>query len=350
MRYLMISTYPPTHCGIGAYGEQHVTQLRGEGHVVDVASPDGQGNVDFALDLRGGGKVLRLQQLLPFYDRVGIQYVWAFFYTDPFLRQHRWDTLRTTLAFMWLFLRNRKIEVIAHEIPYLSGKQGWLYKWKWRLAPKIIFHTRTELERFERHYRLRLRKSQVELRTHHDVFQKFAATTQASARRQLGVPQDVLVFLCIGFIQRHKGFHRAIRAFLQAGIRDAELYVVGSMRVPDGENQKYLAEVKQLVAGQSAVQLKESFVSNEDFDTWITAADWVVLPYSEIWSSGVLARTRLMQRPAIVSAIGGLPEQAGENDLLFHTDEELLSAFQTAASRNRRNRVPSSGASGVEQR
>jgi len=73
------------------------------------------------------------------------------------------------------------------------------------------------------------------------------------------------------------------------------------------------------------------FVSKEDFDTWITAADWTIFPYLATSSSGVLARTRLLQRPAIISAVGGLPNQAAEPDLLFTTDEELVDILQLAA-------------------
>ncbi|MGA8875636.1 MAG: hypothetical protein WB555_08880, partial [Candidatus Korobacteraceae bacterium] len=73
MRYLMVSTYPPKRCGIGAYAEQSVAQLRAQGHVVDIVSPDLQGNVDFAWDLHGGKKLLRLFRILPYYDRVVLQ-------------------------------------------------------------------------------------------------------------------------------------------------------------------------------------------------------------------------------------------------------------------------------------
>jgi glycosyltransferase involved in cell wall biosynthesis len=341
LRYLMVSTYSPTHCGIGAYGEQSVTQLRAQGHIVDIVSPDEQGNVDFAWDLRGGTKLLQLLDILPYYDRAVLQYHWAFFYDNPFARELRWDTVRTTLSFVWLFLRSRKIEVVAHEIPYLPGKQGWLYKWKWKLAPKVVFHTKKERERFEQHYHLRLSDSRVEYRQHDEVYQKFVEHTQASARRQFRLPTERTLFLCIGFIQRHKGFHRAIQAFAQANLPDAELFVVGSMRIADAENQKYLTELRSLAKGHSNIHLVESFVSNEDFDTWISASDCVVLPYSEIWSSAVLGRAKLLDRPAIVSAVGGLPDQAGERDRLFSTDEDLVSAFQTVAEKLSRRTVTS---------
>lgn len=335
----MVSTYPPKRCGIGAYAEQSVAQLRSQGHVVDIVSPDEQGNVDFAWDLRGGAKLLRLFQLLPYYDKVVIQYQWEFFYDSGFLPEQRWRTLQTTLCFMLLFLRTRKIEVVAHEIPYARGIQAWLYKWKWKLAPHIVFHTPKECERFERHYGIKLNRSRVEFRDHSDVYRRFVQHTQLSARQQLGLSPNRLLFLCIGFIQRNKGFDRAIRAFTEAQLSTAELFVVGSPRLLDTDTQEYVAELRRLASGHSNIHLVESFVSDENFDTWITACDYAVLPYSEIWSSAVLGRAKLLGRPAIVSAVGGLPDQAGPHDVLFTTDEELAAALRTASGRIIRNPV-----------
>jgi len=337
----MVSTYPPEHCGIAAYAEQSVARLRSQGHTVDVVSPDGQGNVKFAWDLCGGTNILRLLRLLPDYDKVVIQYHWGFFYRDPSAPRQRWDRLKTTCAFLLLFLRSRKIEIVAHEIPYARGKQSWLYKWKWKLAPKIVFHTASELERFQRHYGMRLNPSRVEIRRHDEVYRKFAEPAQFAARSQLQLPRNQTIFLCIGFIQRHKGFHRAIEAFAQAGLHDAQLYIVGSLRVASLENQQYLAELRRLAAGRPGVHLVESFVSDEEFDTWIAASDCVVLPYLEIWSSAVLARAKLFQRPAIVSAVGGLADQVSEHDMLVSSDAELILALQSMCESLRQNALSS---------
>ena len=160
----MVSTYPPTPCGIGAYGEQSVARLRADGHVVDVLSPDGGGKVDFAWHLRGGFKLLRLFKLLPYYDRVILQYHPAFYYLHPNERAYRWNTLKTTLSFTLFFLCARNLEVVAHEIPYIRGKQGWLYKWQWKLVRRLVLPTRQERGQFERFYHLRLQDSRVEIR------------------------------------------------------------------------------------------------------------------------------------------------------------------------------------------
>ena len=68
-------------------------------------------------------------------------------------------------------------------------------------------------------------------------------------------------------------------------------------------------------------------MSDPELDAWIAAADAVVLPYRRSWSSGMLARAHALGTPAIVSAVGGLPEQAGEDDVVFEDDEGLARAM-----------------------
>lgn len=53
----------------------------------------------------------------------------------------------------------------------------------------------------------------------------------------------------------------------------------------------------------SSVTLIEEYVSDEDFDMWIVAADVLLLPYRRAWSSGALARARLLGTRSIVSSV-----------------------------------------------
>ena len=46
MRVVVVSSYPPRHCGIGAYAAAQVERLRSEGYEVTViCPPDGGGDV-----------------------------------------------------------------------------------------------------------------------------------------------------------------------------------------------------------------------------------------------------------------------------------------------------------------
>jgi hypothetical protein len=47
------------------------------------------------------------------------------------------------------------------------------------------------------------------------------------------------------------------------------------------------------------------------------------LPYSQVWSSGVIERVKLYNKISIVADSGALPEQADQNSIIFKSEGEL---------------------------
>jgi hypothetical protein len=72
------------------------------------------------------------------------------------------------------------------------------------------------------------------------------------------------------------------------------------------------------------------YVSDEQFDVWLVAADLVVLPYRRIWSSGVLERAELYGRPVVATRVGGLADQAPPGTVLVDDDRALVAALRAA--------------------
>ena len=56
-----------------------------------------------------------------------------------------------------------------------------------------------------------------------------------------------------------------------------------------------------------------------------------MLPYREIWSSGVIERAALYEVPVIATRVGGLADQADERTVLVDDDRELTEAMAAAA-------------------
>ncbi|ATW27731.1 glycosyltransferase [Candidatus Formimonas warabiya] len=329
MKILMVSTYPPMKCGIGTYAFQAVQKYRSEGNIVDTLTPH-EGKGDFVEDLCGSFKILKLLKYVFFYNKVIIQYHASFFYRNGLER------LLTHCSFIIVMLLFRKFEVIAHEINYPLNKdtirlrdylENLLERIKWAVTPKIIFHTNTELQDFKKFFKINPGKNKVSIYPPHYFFYKFRDISQFDARQELGlIPGKI--FLCIGFIQPHKGFDRAIKAFNKYHSTNMHLYVVGSLRLAYKETIDYLSNLKFLAAQSSQVHIIEQFVSDELFDTWISASDVVIVPYREIWSSGVMGRAKLFDKPVIAAKVGGLKEQAEGNDLFFSNDKQLEYIFE----------------------
>jgi glycosyltransferase involved in cell wall biosynthesis/multidrug transporter EmrE-like cation transporter len=324
VKILVVSSYPPRHCGIGAYARDQVERLRAEGHVVTVlTAPDGHG--DLTARLLGGGAFLKAARIGRRFDRIVVHFQPALYYRP----RRPVSKVLTSLAFLMLALaRGRKLDILVHEAdtPRRWRPDYMLLRAVFRLAGRTSFHTEAERASFERDYRVKVKAQLVP----HTVATRREATRQ-EARDLLGLQAGGPIFVCAGFLQPSKGFDRAVEAFAASGPNGGRLYIVGSVREPTPQNLAFARGLSDRAGSVPGVTLIDRFVSDDEFDLWVAAADRIVLPYRRSWSSGILARAHALGTPAIVSAVGGLAEQASEQDVVVHDDAELAGALRASA-------------------
>ncbi|WP_137161902.1 glycosyltransferase family 4 protein [Blastococcus sp. CCUG 61487] len=326
-RVLMISPYPPVRDGIASYALQTVRALRREGLDVEVLSP-GPSAAHHHLDLRGPRGALALAKRIRDYDRVIVQFHPDFFYPDPGDPRSR---MAESLALALPFALARRLEVVVHEIDGRHGNprrpDGLAARRLWRLPESIKVHTESERTAFVADFGVD--PARVQLISHGADFRPHTQLDREQARASLGIEPDAFVFLAIGFIQPSKGFDRAIRAFHGLASGGARLDVVGSVRTDDPDMRRHHADLVDLADTVEGATLHSGYVSDELFDRWIVASDVVVLPYRNIWSSGVMERAALFDRPVIATRVGGLAEQAAaRSDVrLVDDDVELRAAM-----------------------
>jgi glycosyltransferase involved in cell wall biosynthesis len=275
--------------------------------------------------------VLALAKRARGYDRVVVQY-----HPDVFLPLHvsPGRRLATNLALCVLFFLASRCEVRVHEVDYQAGRRPGLNAlatlFMWRLPAEISVHTEAEAERFRGSFFLPA--LQVHVAEHGEHFEARTALDRRGARAKLGLDSGAVVFLSIGFIQPHKGFDRAVKVFGGLGERGCELHVVGSVRLDEPDYVDYADELEHLCRRTPGAFLHRGYLSDERFDDWLVAADVVVLPYRHIWSSSVIERAALFDRPVIASRVGGLEGQAPEGTRLVDDDMDLRSALVEAAA------------------
>jgi glycosyltransferase involved in cell wall biosynthesis len=334
VKVLLVAPYPPARDGIASYAAEVAADLRRRGEQVEVVSPEPSAAHHHA-DYRRLGGMLRLLRLSRKSDRTLVH-----FYPDLFFRSMRrlrfvlhWPSVAGVLAF------GRGVELVVHEAPYRDlrrapGLRGLVARALWRglLTLPRATYVHTEWERQEMASSLSLPPERIGLLEHGQAFAKHSVLGRTAARRELGIAEDEFCFLCIGFLQHHKGFDRAVRAFARIPGQRLRLDVVGAARLAAPEIQFYVGELRALVRSTPRVALHEGYVSDHAFDSWLAASDVVLLPYREIWSSGVLARAQLFGRQVIVSDVGGLPDQAGALASVVRDDEELYRAMALAAA------------------
>ena len=317
-RVLLISSYPPRHCGIGAYASAMADRLRDQGDAVTVISPpDGDGDV--RVPFGGGRPFFRGARMGDDFDRIVVHFQPGLYY----LPRAPISKIAASLGLLWLVFRRPQTEVLVHEAdaPALWRPDYFLIRAAFARA-SLLFHTEAERRALESTYRVRVRARLV---PHIDGI-RATPMSRDEARRRLHLPANELVFLCAGFVHPDKGFDRAVEAFARAGSQ-GRLVIVGSVRDPVPANIVYLDSLRRMASRTSGVSLLDEYLSDEEFDAWIVAADRVILPYRKSWSSGALARCQALGTPAIVTSVGGLAEQAGVHDVVVSDDDELAEAL-----------------------
>jgi glycosyltransferase involved in cell wall biosynthesis len=347
MRILMVSPYPPQRDGIANYTAQSVAALMRQGHEVVVLSPQPSA-AHLHLDFMAGPRAwAAMARRVRGFDKLIIQWHPAFFYRGISAA----DRSAIDLAMAAVFRTVPEVEILVHEYEYDEVTRSAARRRSARIAfsqvDRIVFHSEKERELFLA--AVPVDSARTVVVEHGQAFRPRTSMTREQARASLEIGEDEYVFLCIGFIQRHKGFDRAVRALGMLDAPHARLDIVGSTRLEEPEFLAHLSELEWLASNDERVQLHTGYVSDELFDRWILASDVVVLPYREIWSSGVLERAALFDRRVIATRVGGLEEQAADRNVTFVDDDAaLMRAMAESAG------VPVSGAVvedtvGVEQ-
>lgn len=350
MRVLVVSPYPPDRCGIASYTVQVAATLRRQGHQVEVVSPQpsaAQHSADYSRTARGVLRVLALSRRA---DRTLVEFFPDLLFRDMRKRQF----VRQWAAVVLLLVLGRRVELVVHEAPYraLRGRtdpRGRLVRFMWRtlIALPDATYVHTAWERRQLAEATGIDPERIQVLRHGESFLRRADGDRELAREELGLRPGEFHFLSIGFLQPHKGFDRAMEALGRLQGDHVRLDVVGSTRVHTPEVEAHVEALRRLAAAIPGVTLHEGYVSDELFDRWIVACDAVVLPYREIWSSGVLERAKLYGRPAVVSDVGGLGDQAGPSTRVVRDDDELCAAMAELAGVPHRPRHPTVAAAGA---
>jgi glycosyltransferase involved in cell wall biosynthesis len=321
----MVSHFPPMRGGISAYADQAVTRLREQGHTVVVASPQ-PSDADHVLDITRRGAGPAFARLARDCERLVVQFQPEMLGPPGSTQVQRGRALLRLAAGL---RAAPSAELCMHEVNYGDGPVAValrrVVRRVWMLADDITVHTERERRDFSAAFAIPVTRIRVVSQGQHMLRRTDAG--RADARAALGVPDDVAVLVAIGYMQPHKGFDRAMRAFAAAEPgAGARLYVVGSVWRDDPDLVAHADELRALAARTAGVELREGYVSDEDFDRWIVAADALVLPYRRGWSSNVMERGLLYGRPVVMSRVGGMAEQGEDRPGVRLVDDDAALA------------------------
>jgi glycosyltransferase involved in cell wall biosynthesis len=131
-------------------------------------------------------------------------------------------------------------------------------------------------------------------------------TPVENAKARLGIPGDTKVALMIGYFRPSKGFEKIIR--LWPGIvgkhivNDISLIVAGKIRgIEHSDYRNMLFNEINSSPASDTIKVIRGQISQDSFDTILSASDIVALPYSISSQSGIVAHCLAFGRPIVTS-------------------------------------------------
>lgn len=124
------------------------------------------------------------------------------------------------------------------------------------------------------------------------------------AKQELGL-KDERVILFFGYVRAYKGLDVILRAMpeilKQVNVR---LLVVGEFYENENSFKKLIDELQI----EESVSIHSDFVPNQKVNLYFSAADVAVLPYKSATQSGIVQVAYHLNKPCIVTDVGGLSE------------------------------------------
>jgi glycosyltransferase involved in cell wall biosynthesis len=150
--------------------------------------------------------------------------------------------------------------------------------------------------------------------------------TPSAAKSRLGLSQTNKTILCFGKIKPYKGVEYLLSAFQALVARDTRyrLILAGEVRKGDESYLDSLLRAIPLEIEKGEIILKDNFIPDEEMEIYFKAADVLVLPYKDIFQSGVLFLGYSFGLPVIATDVGSFREEIleGETGYLCRPGDE----------------------------
>jgi glycosyltransferase involved in cell wall biosynthesis len=149
--------------------------------------------------------------------------------------------------------------------------------------------------------------------------------TSSEAKKRLGIEPGTKTILFFGSIRPYKGLEHLAAAFMEIAEHDRDYRLVIAGEPLKGCEEYLQTILDRLDSHPSGTQVirKTQFVPDDETEVYFKAADVVVLPYVQIFQSGVLFLAYSFGLPAIVANVGSFREDVieGRTGCLYSPDE-----------------------------
>lgn len=210
---------------------------------------------------------------------------------------------------LWLRLWAGRYVHTAHNALPHSREQSrlfhWAYRWIYRFPHTIIAHTEKVAQQLESNFGVgRHRIIVISIGLNEEM--PTTTATPAEARQRLGLPAQGPIALFFGKVEPYKGVDLLAEAWGFVRTPDAYLAIAGWC--PDRAYTDLVRAAMQRSPRVASMAWREGFVPNEEVALWLQACDVVVMPYRNIYQSGVVFLCLRFGMPIVATDVGSLSE------------------------------------------
>ena len=231
------------------------------------------------------------------------------------LWNNRVEYFDRTLLMVYYRACGKKIVLTAHNVNAArrDAQDSWLnrltLKIQYRLTSHIFVHTEKMKAELISDFGVPAEFITVLIHPVNDAFPE-TALTPAEAKRQLGIAQTDRTMLFFGRLQPYKGLEYLLDALelLSPKRGDYKLIIAGE---PKRGSEAYEEQIERGIAPlveRGTVIPRLRFIRDDEIELYFKAADVLVLPYKEIFQSGVLFLGLTFGLPAVASDVGSFHE------------------------------------------
>jgi glycosyltransferase involved in cell wall biosynthesis len=201
-----------------------------------------------------------------------------------------------------------KVVVSVHDIlPFNEKKYDMPFHKKiYGLCNQIIVQAETNIKRFEK---LFPKDSGKVTFIPHGHFLDFADKhDMEESRRHLDIPNDKTVLLFFGQIKKVKGVGVLIEAFGKLSQRRDDLFLViaGSVWKDDFGPYQAVIDKYKMTEGQLKTDIR--YIPDNELGYYFSACDIVMMPYLDVYQSGVIQLVYAYEKPAVATSIAPFME------------------------------------------
>jgi D-inositol-3-phosphate glycosyltransferase len=232
------------------------------------------------------------------------------------LWNNKFELFDRTLLMMYYKMLGKKIVLTAHNVNQARRDSNdsllnrVTLRTQYRLTDHIFVHTQRAKSELVKEFGVRERDiTVIPFGINNAVPRTDLSPTDAKQR--LGIKSAEKAILFFGRMRPYKGLEHLLAAYQELEVRhsDFRLIIAGE---PMKGSEKYLDEILRTIRridSRERIISKIQFIPDEETELYFKAADVLVLPYKEIFQSGVLFLAYSFGLPVIAADVGSFREE-----------------------------------------